>query len=511
MTSERYIAAVDLGTTRISLTVAKVTGSDIQILFFGHTPAMGIRSSAIFSPGRAEGPVKELIRKAEEELNIKIFQVVTGLPRCNVRQEINQAEVSRNNPGESITREEVEALKQLAKDEYPIEDTDNEELYGAIAQSFSSDEDFQLIESDILGVVSSSFKGNFKLFIGRKSAVKAIDKVFNDMSVAVAAKYFTPITAARAILTEDEMENGVAVIDFGGGATSVSVYKGKVMRHYASIPFGGRTITTDIRTECTISEALAENIKLAFGACPPERLQSLGDKIIQIEGDDIAGLKQIPVKYLSEIITARLKEITDAMLFEIQRSGLADDIRSGLVITGGGAALAGLTGYLKEVSGYNVRRGQPRQYFSALDCPEIFSCAATNSAGIVLAAAEDETINCVEAFKAPEPAPSIVPEPEPEPDAADIPVTETSETAGTPEPEPEAISAPEPVTTSTPGPEPETETPVHIEPVRESAPARAKPQKPAKPLFKSFRWFNRLTDKLEKGADALGNFFEQGQ
>ncbi|MBR5956565.1 MAG: cell division protein FtsA [Bacteroidales bacterium] len=398
---ERYIAAVDMGTAKIALTVARISGEDVQILYYKERPSAGIRNSAVFNPKKAADPVKEAIAEAESELNIKIMQVVVGLPRCDIRQEVAKARVDRTNPDESITKEEVESLKMMAQNDYPIEDPEKEELYGAVAQSFSDDEEFQLIENDIIGVISQVFEGNFKLFIGKKSSIKTIDKIFNDLDIAIASRYFTPNSQAKAVLTEDEMSSGVALIDFGAGATSVTIYQGKILRFYASIPFGGNSITHDISNECHISERLAENIKLAFGACMPEKLQTLGEKIIQIEGDDMDGLKQIPVHYLSDLITCRVREIVEAMLYEIQISGLADNLRSGVVITGGGAKLTNIANYIKEISGYNVRTGVPRNKFSASGCPGVKDPSASTSIGMILSAKEDNLINCITAPETP--------------------------------------------------------------------------------------------------------------
>ena len=164
---ERYIAAVDMGTAKIALTVARISGEDVQILYYRERPSAGIRNSAVFNPKKAAEPVKAAIDEAESELDIKIMQVVVGLPRCDIRQEIAKAKVDRTNPDESITKEEVESLKMMAQNDYPIEDPEKEELYGAVAQSFSDDEEFQLIENDIIGVISQVFEGNFKLFIGK--------------------------------------------------------------------------------------------------------------------------------------------------------------------------------------------------------------------------------------------------------------------------------------------------------------------------------------------------------
>ena len=392
---ERYIAAVDLGSAKVALTVAKVSGNDIQIQYYKETPSEGIRRNAVFNPSKAAEPIRSIIEDAEKELNIQILQVVVGLPRCEVRSENNSAKVERPYPDECITEEEVEELKSLALD-YPNIDFGKEELYGAVAQSFDCDDDFQIIENDVVGMISQELTGNFKLFIGKKSSVASIDTVFNKLKIAIAKKCFTPDAVAKAVLTEDEKESGVALIDLGAGATSVSVYKGKILRHYACIPFGGKTVTGDIKNECMISEELAENIKKAYGACMPDKLITLSEKIIQIEGEEgMTGPKQIPVKYMSELISARVQELIDAMLWEIQQSGLADALRSGIVITGGGANLGNIAPFIKEISGYDVRIGFPRPLFSATGCPNVKDPSATTALGMILTAKGDPGIDCV--------------------------------------------------------------------------------------------------------------------
>ncbi len=393
---ERYIAAVDLGSTKIAITVARISGEDIQVLYYKERPSDGIINSAVKIVERLKTQVKLAIQEAEDALMIKVMQVVIGLPCNEVHQEVAQAKVQRSDPDASITAEEVESLKSLAQDNYPLSDTQSEAIYGAIAQWFSDDDSFQIIEEDIIGVPSRNFEGNFKIFIGKKRPLAMTDRVFNDLGIAIARKYFTPGTISKAVLSQEEMQNGVALIDFGGGVTSVTIYKDSILRYYASIPFGGKVITNDIRTECSISESLAENIKKAFGACMPDRLLNLEEKIIQIEGDEMEGYKQIPVKYLSEIITARAREIVDAILYEIQRSGLADNLRNGIVITGGGANLANLSILIKEMSGYNVRLGLPRHLFSTAGCSDAYSTSAANAIGMVIAAKADGMLNCVE-------------------------------------------------------------------------------------------------------------------
>ncbi|MBR3653552.1 MAG: rod shape-determining protein, partial [Bacteroidales bacterium] len=144
-------------------------------------------------------------------------------------------------------------------------------------------------------------------------------------------------------------------------------------------------------------------IKLAFGACMPEKLQSLSEKIIQINDEENGSYEQLPVKYLSEIITCRVREIIEAVLWQIQDSGYADKLRNGIVLTGGGANLVNLANLLKEISGYTVRIGYPRsQAFSAIGCSGTGETGAVASIGMILEAKRDPRLNCLD--EAPHPS-----------------------------------------------------------------------------------------------------------
>lgn len=391
---DKHIVAIDLGTSKIALTVAKVTGKDVQIVYYKETPSAGIRYSSIFNASHVTGPLSQAVRLAEESLGIKITQAVVGMSRYPVRQESNTGKICDRESGSDITAEDIYELKRFAQDSYPIAEPDKEAIYGAVAQSFSDGENFQIIEEDIIGMTSDTVEGNFKIFIGKKSDLTKIDLAMNKSGLSAIRKYFTADSTAKAVLEPSEMENGVALIDFGAGCTSVTIYHGNIMRHYASIPFGGKNITNDIKSECQISESLAENIKKAFGACMPEKLQNLSEKIIHIRSNSTEPDKQLPVKYLSEIITARVEEIIMAILYEIQNSDFADMLRSGIVITGGGAQIPNLGSFVNELSGFKVRTGYPKKFFSYQGCDGLTETTAATSTGLILAAIEQSELNC---------------------------------------------------------------------------------------------------------------------
>ena len=391
---EMNIVAIDLGTSKIALTVAKINGNDVQIAYYKEMPSAGIKYSSVWNINQVTDPLSRIIRDAEEALDIKITQALVGMPKYPVRQENNSGVIKDRGEDTEITAEDVAELKRYAEDSYPLEDPSKEAIYGAVAQSFSDGEYFQIIENDIVGMASDTLEGHFKIFIGKKNDLKKIDSVMGKIGISSRKKYFTADTTAKAVLTDSEMENGVALIDFGGGSTSVSIYHGSIMRHYASIPFGGKNITDDIKSECQISERLAENIKLAYGACMPEKLQSLSEKILHIRSNSAEPDKQVTVKYLSEIITARVEEIVMAMLYEINESGFADMLRSGIVVTGGTAQTANLGCFISELSGYRVRTGYPHSLFSTSGCDGLKETSAATSIGLILAAKNEISANC---------------------------------------------------------------------------------------------------------------------
>lgn len=428
---EKNIVAIDLGSTKIAITVANVNGNDMQVTYYKERPSAGIRYSSVYNILHATDPLARIIREAEEALDIQINQVVVGMPKYPVRQESNSVMVNDRGEDTDITAEDIADLKSYAEDSYPLEDPSKEAIYGVVAQSFSDSENFQIIEDDIIGMVSDVLEGHFKIFIGKKSNLKKIDSVMAKTGISARKKYFTAETTAKAVLTDAEMENGVALIDFGGGSTSVTIYHGKVMRHYASIPFGGKNITDDIKSECQISERLAENIKLAYGACMPEKLQSLSEKVLQIISSNNEPSKQITVKYLSEIITARIEEIIMAILYEIEESGFGDMLKSGLVITGGVAETANLSNFIYELSGYRVRTGYPKGQFSTSGCAGIKDPSAATSVGLILAAKDELGINCAQAGRKTETGVTIENDgntmPETEPAEVEVPESEPVE------------------------------------------------------------------------------------
>ncbi len=190
---ERYIASVDLGTSRLAVCVARIQNQDVQVIYYKETPSQGIRYSYVFNPRKVEAQLREAISEAQQELKIRIQQVIVGLPRYEVRQETASASTERTDPDTQIQESEVRALKSMALESYPLNDSSKQVIYGAVAQSFSTEDSLNELENDIVGMTAERLEGNFKVFIGKRTYSINIDSVFNGMGIAIAKKYFTPL------------------------------------------------------------------------------------------------------------------------------------------------------------------------------------------------------------------------------------------------------------------------------------------------------------------------------
>lgn len=390
---ERHLVAIDIGTSKIALTVAKVEGENVQIIYYRETPSAGIKYSRVINPHKAAGAIRQAVTTAEKELGISITDIIVGLPKYEVTQDPATLTVTRD-ADTCITQEEITGIKENALEKYPGINKETEMLFGIVAQSFGDEDEIQISENDIIGMAPEKLNCEFRVFKGQRKNVRDLRLAFrNAGNIHICREYFTPEAIAKAVLYDFEMENGVALIDLGAGVTSVTIYYDNIMRYYSAIPFGGNAITSDIRTECYITEKMAESIKLAYGACIPEKLLSLNDKTLLISSNDSLPAKQVTVKYLSEIITARETEIIEAILYRIQESGLADRLRSGIVITGGGANLLNVGSLIKDISGYAVRTGYARHIFSGAD-DTLDDTSVTASLGMILMAKNDR-IDCL--------------------------------------------------------------------------------------------------------------------
>lgn len=389
MTSENKIVAVDLGTRLIRLDVATVVDSDkIEIIYHNDFTSAGISHGKVVNPSRLGAVLRCAVDSAENFLGMKIEKVLVGCHKCDIRS-IDKT-VSMELSGESkVTAETLDTLKDLACEEVMGELDESETILTATAQCYNAGDEMGVPAEDLEGMMVERLEGKYRIFTGKTLAEKQIDAAFKEAGVDHIKPIFFGSEIGEAVLSKNELMNGTAIIDLGAGASSVYVFHSGVLRHYGSIPFGGNSISSDIRYLCDIDEKLAENIKLGYGGCMPERLAGLGEKTLRIKDIDTGNQKELTAKYLSEIISARTREILEAILYEIQESGYADKLKNGIVVTGGCAPMLNLCHYIKQISGYNARLGCPSPSVFRSDSKLFRSPSSATMAALLLYGAKN--------------------------------------------------------------------------------------------------------------------------
>lgn len=392
---DKYIVTIDLGTRNLSLAVGKLDDNGkIEICYYNDFPSEGISHGKVLNPTKLGRALETAVNSAGNFLGIKINEVMVGCQKYDIRQ-VEKKVVMEIDAQQCICTKQLEMLEDLAAEQVIGELENGEEILSLVVQSFNTDDEFSVSECDIVGMMSSHIEGVYKIFIGKSASSKYIDAAFSSIGINLVRKVFVPDYMGKCCLSRSELDGGVALLDLGAGASSVSVFYGGVLRHYGAIPFGSRNITADIANLCEINDILAENVKMGFGGCMPDKLESLGEKTLRITDTESSDRTEFTAKYLSEIITAREKEILDALLYEIQLSGYADKLKNGVVVVGGGANMLNICNFIKLISGYNARVGAPSRSIFNSGISSFFNMSAAMQAALLLRFS-NENVSCTQ-------------------------------------------------------------------------------------------------------------------
>ncbi|MDR0419845.1 MAG: cell division protein FtsA [Prevotellaceae bacterium] len=347
---KNYIAAIDLGTTKIVALIGEKTDSErYRILGSCEIPSTGIVRGEVENLKE----VTELIKKSVDELKLEsgldFSEVYVGIAGQHIRCVCESVKELRANERLQITQDEIDALQSKMQS---LRMEPGEEILHVIPQSYNIDDKMDIRKP--VGMLGKELTGNYHIVIGKTISTDIIRQCLDNEKVKLKLNslILEPIASAAAVLEEDEKELGVALVDIGGGTSDLVVFHDKVIRHTAVIPFGGNIVTEDIKKGCGILLRTAEAIKIQHGSC----LGNLSSENIYFS---INGKKEISFKTLSQIIDARMEEILGAIMFEIDRSGYADKLNAGIVFTGGGSLLTNFKQFAELKTGLNARIGKP--------------------------------------------------------------------------------------------------------------------------------------------------------
>jgi cell division protein FtsA len=376
--NEQYVAAIDIGTTKIVAIVGtKNENGKIEILGLSKAPSRGVKRGVVLNIEETVGAIETTVQDVQMRSGISFSEVFVGIAGQHIKSMKNRGYITRDNYEDEINKEEV---FRLIEDMHKIHIDIGEEIIHVIPQNFIVDNETG-VKSPI-GMCGRRLEANFHIVIGQVAAAKNIEKCIRKAGLSVKDMILEPLASSDACLTDDEKEAGVVLVDIGGGTTDVAVYYDNIIRHTAVIPFGGNVITKDIKEGCAILHRHAEQLKIQYGSALGDIAPE--DKVVSIPGISGREPKEISFKSLAYIIQSRMEEIIDAVNFEIQNSGYGDKLAAGVVITGGGAMLRHLPQLMKFKTAMDVRVGLPNEHLSGVGKNEINQPMYATSVGLIM-------------------------------------------------------------------------------------------------------------------------------
>ena len=375
---EQYVAAIDIGTTKIVAIVGKKNDNGkIEILGLSKALSKGVKRGVVLNIEETVTAIQTTVADVQKRSGIQFSEVFVGIAGQHIKSMKNRGYIIRDAYDDEIQKEEV---FKLIEDMHKIHIEIGEEIIHVIPQNFIVDNETG-VKSPI-GMCGRRLEANFHIVIGHVAAAKNIEKCIRKANLTVKDMILEPLASSDAVLTEDEKEAGVVLVDIGGGTTDVAVYYDNIIRHTAVIPFGGNVVTKDIKEGCAILQRHAEQLKIQYGSALGDLAPE--DKVVSIPGISGRQPKEISFKSLSYIIQSRMEEIIDAVNFEIQNSGYADKLAAGVVITGGGAMLKHLPQLMKFKTAMDVRIGLPNEHLAGSAKNEINQPMYATSVGLIM-------------------------------------------------------------------------------------------------------------------------------
>jgi cell division protein FtsA len=378
MKSSEIIVGLDIGTTKIAAIVGKKNEhGKIEILGHGRTESIGVKRGVVSNIENTVNSIRIAIDEASQKAGVNIKYVNVGIAGQHIKSLQHRGGIIRENYDDEISKQDVETL---LNNMYNLNMSPGEEIIDVIAQEYIIDDE-QGIKQPV-GMLGNSLEANFHIIVGQTTAAKNIFKCVTKADLEVIDLILEPIASAEAVLSEEEKEAGVVLVDIGGGTSDLAIFQDGIIRHTAVIPFGGDVITEDVKEGCTIIRKHAEELKIKFGSSLAS--ENRDDEIVAIPGLRGRPPKEISLKNLASIIQARMEEIIEHIYYEIKNSGYEKKLIAGIVLTGGGAQLKHLSQLTEFITGMDTRIGYPNEHL-ANDVPEdIASPMYATGVGLVI-------------------------------------------------------------------------------------------------------------------------------
>ena len=378
MENNEIVVGLDIGTTKICAIVGRANEyGKIDILGMGKCESEGVKRGVVINIQKTVNSIKLAVEQAARTANVDIQRVHVGIAGQHIKSLRHRGMITRNNGEDEIDQFDIDRLN---KDMNKLVMQPGEEIIHVIPQEYIVDNETGI--KDPIGMAGIRLEANFHIITGQVTAIRNIYRCVERAGLFVDGVILEPLASSDSVLTDDEKEAGVALVDIGGGTTDIAIFKDGIIRHTAVIPLAGNIITEDIREGCSVMLKQAEAMKLKFGSALAN--EATDNEIIAIPGLKGREAKEISVKNLAHIIQARVSEIFEHVMFEIKNSGYQHKLIAGIVVTGGGSQLKHIAQLIEYVTGIDARVGYPNEHLSKGMAEEANSPMFATGIGLVM-------------------------------------------------------------------------------------------------------------------------------
>jgi len=379
MQNDKIVVGLDIGTTKVCALVGRKNEyGKLEILGMGKAVSEGVVRGIVSNIDKTVEAIKKAIRQAEEQSGINIGVVNVGIAGQHIKSLQHNGSITRQVTDHEIT---VDDVNRLTNDMYRLVTPPGSEIIHVMPQEYKVDYEEGIV--DPVGMSGVRLEGNFHIITAQSNAINNVNKCISRAGLEIDNLILEPLASCMSVLSDEEKEAGVALVDIGGGTTDLAIFKDNIIRHTAVLPFGGNIITSDIKQGCMVMQNQAEQLKVKFGKAIADEASE--NEIVSIPGLRDRTPKEISLKNLAYIIEARMEEIVELIYAEIVRSGYANSLAAGIVITGGGAQLQNLVQLVEYITGMDTRIGYPNEHLGKSKVDAVKSPMHATGVGLVLA------------------------------------------------------------------------------------------------------------------------------
>ena len=381
MEGKNLFVGLDIGTTKIVAMIGSLNEyNKLKIIGIGKSKSLGVHRGVVNNITQTIQSIQAAIQEAESDSSEKIEKVIVGIAGQHIRSLQHSDYITRINSDQVIDQDDLESLINQV---YKLVMLPGEEIIHVLPQEYKVDGQGEIKEP--IGMFGGRLEANFHVVVGQVSSIKNIARCIKSAGIDFEGITLEPIASSDAVLSQEEKEAGVALIDIGGGTTDLAIFKDGIIRHTSVIPFGGNVITDDIKEGCSIIEKQAELLKVKFGSAWPG--ENKENEIVSIPGLRGREPKEITLKNLSKIIHARVVEIIEQVYIEIKNYGHEEQKKKligGIVLTWGGSQIKHLKQLVEYITGMDTRLGYPSEHLAGNNSIEISSPMYATAVGLVM-------------------------------------------------------------------------------------------------------------------------------